>query len=161
METAFPTVLGIVVGVERNGEASSLHFPKQLRHLRPQSALQIERREMQMPRIRKIVEVEILKRQVRNGSRICHHVAPSVTLQCDGDSSLNGVRDATYSRNIDRAPLQRLQRSLTQIVVSNARLKSNPAPHGREIVRPNRRRSSQGEHHPIRQQFPLPRKSVG
>src|ERR1035437_2293110 len=46
-EDAVPAVVGIVVGVERGGQAGGLNPPKNLGHMRQQSTLQEQRRHMQ------------------------------------------------------------------------------------------------------------------
>ena len=59
-QIAAPLAFGVVVRVERGGEALGLGFAKQVRNSGPQGTVQKIRREMQVPRLENVIEIEIV-----------------------------------------------------------------------------------------------------
>ena len=64
-----PAVVGIVVGVERGGQAGGFHPPKKFGHSRQQFALQEQRRHVEVPRRCQVIQVEIFKAQLGDCAR--------------------------------------------------------------------------------------------
>ena len=65
-----------------------------------------------------------------------------------------------YFGYIDATCCQTLERNLAQRIVPDARNEPDASSQRCQIVRDNRRRTAQREHHTMRQQFPLARKLV-
>ena len=110
---------------------------------------------MEVSRIRQVCKIKLLERQFRDRSRIGHHVSPMLALQNYSNPCLCWALGATHPRNIYPTLLQRLDCKLSKIVVPNAGLKSYAASQRSEIVRQNRGRSAQSQHHAVGKQFAL------
>ena len=134
MNPALPTVNGIVVGVERNGQACGFELAKKLRHARLQSTLQVERRKMEMTGIGKIFEVEVLEGQFANGSEIAHHIAPIVALEHDGDSGLCIARNTLHSGDVYADAGEALHGDLTERVIPDTSDKADATAQGGQVV---------------------------
>src|SRR3989442_1195427 len=131
---ALPTVNGIVVGVERNGQACGFELAKKLRYARLQSTLQVERRKMEMTGIGKIFEVEILEGQFANGSEITHHIAPIVALKHDGDSGFCVARNTLHSGDVYADTGEALHGNLPERVVPDTSDKTDATAQRGQIV---------------------------
>src|ERR1035441_6066249 len=93
-EDAVPAVVGIVVGVERGGQAGGLNPPKKFGHIRQQFTLQKQRRHMEVARGCQIIEVEILQAQLGDGTRIREDVALEPVRQNERYAGLGAMLDA-------------------------------------------------------------------
>ena len=101
----------------------------------------------------KVIEIQILESQFKDGPGIGQHVAPAIALQDDGQAGLGGTSDTAHLGDIDTPRGQTIERDLTQLIVPDARNESNLVSQGGEIVRHNRRRAAEREHHPAGQKF--------
>src|SRR5712692_3397414 len=154
-QSALPGVVGIVVGVERDSQASGFQFLEKLGDPRLKATLQIERRKMEVPRIGEVGKIQISKAQFAGGAQIGDHVAPGLALQDDSQAGFGCARSATYFGDIGAGGCEAIQGNLPEWVVADARDVPYAASEGGKIVRDNSRGAAQGKHHALGQQFAL------
>src|SRR6516162_8029705 len=65
-QSGTPLVIWVIIGVERNGEAPGFQVLEQVHDPRLQPLLQVKRRKMEVTRIRKVIEIYVLKRQLED-----------------------------------------------------------------------------------------------
>jgi len=86
VQSAFPPVVRIIICVERDCEFFGFQILKEFRHFGPQRFLQVVRREMKVARVGEVIEIEIIPRQLRNGSCVRENVAPLFVIQDHGQA---------------------------------------------------------------------------
>src|SRR4029079_2752671 len=155
-----PEVLRIIIGVERDGETGCFQAAKEFSYVRLQGLLEVERRQMKMTRIGKVVEVEIAQGEFGDGSRVRQDVAPARARQNDRDPGGGWTMGAAHFGNVHAALGQALKRNFPQRVVANQRLEPDLASQSRQVVGRDGGRTAQGKHHAVSQQFTLRRKLV-
>src|SRR5579864_2453681 len=110
---------------------------------------------MKMAGVGEVVEIEVRKRQIKNRSRIGENVALQLALQDYRESRLTFSGNSSDLAYIHTTGGQPIDRNLAERVIADAGDKSYPASECGQIVRNNRGRTPQREHHVAREEFAL------
>src|SRR6201993_4433172 len=110
---------------------------------------------MKMAGVGEVVEIEVRKRQIKNRSRISEYVAFTLALQDHRQPGLGFAGNSSDLAYIHATGGQPIDRNLAERIVADAGDKSYPASERAQIVRNNRGRTTQREHHVAREEFAL------
>ena len=121
MQNAIPHIIGIVVCIQRNGEAGMLQIAKQCGQVRRQRFLQKERGEMEMFRRCQIVKIEVGARHSAHRSRIGKNSSLGAMMQQYGNACAGRIFRIDNFGKIGPAFGHPFQRNPAKLIFAQAR----------------------------------------
>ena len=114
VERRTPVVVGVVVGVERDGEASLFEACEELGQTVVESTLEVERGEVQVAGLCEVIEVEGADRELGDGAGIGEDVAFGAVREEQRDAGGGGAAEG--ARCVDAGCGETLERDATEVV---------------------------------------------
>ena len=114
VERRTPVVVGVVVGVERDGEASLFEACEELGQTVVESTLEVERGEVQVAGLCEVIEVEGADRELGDGAGIGEDVAFGAVREEQRDAGGGGAGEG--ARCVDAGCGETLERDATEVI---------------------------------------------
>src|ERR1700758_3706164 len=98
---------------------------------------------MKVPRVREVIEIQIFRPQLEDGSRVGENAPPLIALQDYGQPGFRFARHPPDLAVVHAPPPQPLDSNLPQRIIADLRYEADTTTQRRQIVRNNRRGAPQ------------------